>query len=558
MATDIQRETTAFEQVSRTTGRIFKYALLSGTLIALVALGVLLLYVANDAIQPLTAAPGWYLVFFLTLVTPTVVVAWYLNRRSDDSLSIGVTAIGIPLVGVVFGGGLSSVFIEVISPLVLLAYAVAFAIPIAISLGLSHIEVEVPFTAWLATTILAFVASFVFVPGFILSFPYIPTNGIAMGITAGALVALAARSYADGRWDGDRTADIAAVAAFLATVIAAPVGQFVGIGAVPTPILMAMAGVPVGLYVADIVTNQPEERIGLALAVAVIGGALLGAFLVDMLGFAGPKSWLDWAFITGPSTSSADSTGFYAAIVGSVLLMFVVALVSFPVGIGAAVYLEEYAPANRLTRIIKINISNLAGVPSVVYGLLGAGFFVNYLGPGIPVLPPAIANPLGLTPIYLAGSLFGSGTIVVGGLALALLILPIIIISAQEAIRAVPDDMRQASYGMGATRWQTVKKIVLPRAFPGILTGTILGLGRAIGETAPLVMIGAAAISGLPRTFDSVVAAMPMQIYAWTSIMATSEFFNRVAPAGVIVLLIAMLTMNSVAIALRNKYQREG
>ncbi|WP_435155015.1 phosphate ABC transporter permease PstA [Haladaptatus sp. DFWS20] len=556
MATEIQRETTTFEQVSRTTGRLFKYALLGGTLVGIVALAILLAYVVNDAIRPLSAAPGWYLVFFLTLVVPTVGTVSYLNQRDDASLSVGATAFGLPLVGVVFGAGISAVFIDVISPLVLLAYLLAFAVAIAIPIGTSYLDVEIPFTAWFVLSILGFVASFAIVPGFVLGFPFVPTDGISMGISVGVIAALAARSYVSSRWDGERTADIAAVISFLACVIAAPVGQVIGVGAIPTPMLVAMAGVPLGLYVADISAHRTTERVGLSLPIAIVGGALLGAFLVKTMGFAGPQSWLSWRFITAPSTSSPESAGFYPAIVGSVMLMFVVALVSFPIGVGAAVYLEDYAPNNRLTRIIKINVSNLAGVPSVVYGLLGAGLFVNYLGPGVPVLPPSVASVFGLEPIYVAGSLFGSGTIVVGGLALALLILPIIIISSQEAIRAVPDDMRQASYGMGATQWQTVKNVILPRAFPGILTGTILGLGRAIGETAPLLMIGAAAVSGLPTTFDSVVAAMPMQIYAWTSILPDDLFYQRVAPAGVIVLLIAMLTMNSVAIALRNKFQR--
>jgi phosphate transport system permease protein len=558
MAAEIQREGTTFEQVSRTTGKIFRKLLLAGTLFGIVSLGVLIVYVANDAIQPLTASPGWYLVFLLTLVVPTAAVGWYLNRRGKSALSTGLTALGIPVVGIVFGGGLSGVFIDVISPLVLLAYAIAFALPLAISLGISRADVEVPFTAWFVFSILALIGSVAYIPGFVLSFPFVPTDGISMAIVVSALVAIPVRSYADTTLQGEHAGDYAGVAAFLAVLVSAPIGQFVGIGAIPTPLLMALGGVPLGVYAIQTAEHRPVDRIGLTLPVVVIGGAFLGAFLVDLLGFAGPQSWLDWAFITGPSTSSAETAGFYPAIIGSVMLMFVVALVSFPTGVGAAVYLEEYAPNNRMTRIIKVNISNLAGVPSVVYGLLGAGFFVNYLGTGIPVLPPAVATPLGVQPIYLAGNLFGSGTIVVGGLALALLILPIIIISSQEAVRAVPNDMRQASYGMGATEWQTVKKVILPRAFPGILTGTILGLGRAIGETAPLIMIGAASISGVPSTFDSVVAAMPMQIYAWSSIMASDDFYNRVAPAGVIVLLIAMLTMNSVAIALRNKFQREG
>jgi phosphate transport system permease protein len=213
--------------------------------------------------------------------------------------------------------------------------------------------------------------------------------------------------------------------------------------------------------------------------------------------------------------------------------MIVVALISFPVGVGAAIYLEEYASEGRLKRIIDVNISNLAGVPSVVYGLLGLGAFVRYGG---------------LTP----------GTVIVGGATLTLLILPIVIISAREAIRSVPDTQRQASYGMGATRWQTVRKVVLPRAFPGILTGTILALSRAIGETAPLIVIGAPQIFDLPTTLSDRVGAMPLQLYVWATTFADPAFYTTVLAAGVVVLLVVMLAMNSVAIVLRNRYQTRG
>jgi phosphate transport system permease protein len=214
-------------------------------------------------------------------------------------------------------------------------------------------------------------------------------------------------------------------------------------------------------------------------------------------------------------------------------MMLIVAVLSFPLGVGTAVYLEEYAPDNRFTRIIDVNISNLAGVPSVVYGLLGLGLFVTYLG----------RSP---------------GTALIGGATLGLLILPIVIISAREAIRSVPDSMRQASYGMGATRWQTVKNVVLPRAFPGILTGTILALGRAIGETAPLIMIGAPnVLYSLPSSLEASVSAMPLQVFAWATLFASEEFYTKAVPAGIVVLLVILLAMNSVAIVLRNKYQRE-
>jgi phosphate transport system permease protein len=269
------------------------------------------------------------------------------------------------------------------------------------------------------------------------------------------------------------------------------------------------------------------------LPVAVFGGAILGAVVVNQFGFAGPQSWVDWQFLTSAHSRNAEDAGLYPAIGGSILLMVAVAVLAFPLGVGAAVYLEEYAPDNRLTRFIDVNISNLAGVPSVVYGLLGLGVFVTYLG-----------QP--------------TGTVAIGGATLALLILPIVIISSREAIRSVPDEMRQASYGMGATKWQTVRNVVLPRAFPGILTGTILALGRAIGETAPLIMIGAPnVIFSLPAELGAKVSAMPLQVYAWASLFAGPDFYQKAVPAGVVVLVTVLLAMNSVAIVLRNRYQSE-
>jgi len=216
------------------------------------------------------------------------------------------------------------------------------------------------------------------------------------------------------------------------------------------------------------------------------------------------------------------------------MLLVIVALV-FPAGVGAAIYLEEYAPdsgpAGRLVSLVEINVGNLAGVPSVVYGLLGLALFVKGIG-------------------------LETGIVLVGGLTVGLLVLPIVIISSMEAIRAVPDSLRQASDGMGATRWQTIRCVVLPQALPGILTGTILALGRAIGETAPLLMIGAAASVRLaPNGFFDKFSAMPRQIFAWSSEF-DPDFRFGVLAAGVVTLLAVLLLLNGTAIVIRNKYQQ--
>ncbi|MEK4486476.1 phosphate ABC transporter permease PstA [Psychrobacillus sp. FSL H8-0484] len=221
--------------------------------------------------------------------------------------------------------------------------------------------------------------------------------------------------------------------------------------------------------------------------------------------------------------------GIKAALVGSIWLMCVVAPVSLILGVGSAIYLEEYAKKNKLNDFIRMNISNLAGVPSVVFGLLGLTIFVRTL---------ALGN-----------------SILAAGLTMSLLILPVIIVGAQEAIRSVPQDVREASYGMGATKWQTITKVVLPSAIPGILTGAILALSRAVGETAPLVVIGVPVIiQFLPENLLSQFTALPMQIYDWAK--RPQQEFQYVASAGILVLMMFLLIMNSIAIFIRNKFQK--
>jgi phosphate transport system permease protein len=211
------------------------------------------------------------------------------------------------------------------------------------------------------------------------------------------------------------------------------------------------------------------------------------------------------------------------------------ALMAFPVGVGAAIYLEEYASetgwAGRLANLVEINISNLAGVPSVVYGLLGLALFNNTLD-------------------------FAPGLVISAAATLGLLILPIVIVAAQEAIRSVPDSLRQASYGMGGSRWQTLRNVVLPEAVPGILTGTILALGRAIGETAPLIIIAVPTTTfSTPDGLFSSGAALPLRIFS-SSANAIPEYRKGVVAALAVVLLVLMLTMNAIAIVVRNRYQR--
>ncbi|MFK3958439.1 phosphate ABC transporter permease PstA [Guptibacillus hwajinpoensis] len=239
--------------------------------------------------------------------------------------------------------------------------------------------------------------------------------------------------------------------------------------------------------------------------------------------------YLDLQFFQNFASRFPEKAGIKAAFFGSLWLMAVIAPVALILGVGTAIYLEEYAKKNKFTTFIQINISNLAGVPSIVFGLLGLTVFVRMLEMGRSVLA--------------------------GGLTMSLLILPIIVVAAQEAVRSVPKELREASYAMGATKWQTIKKVVLPAAIPGILTGGILALSRAIGETAPLLMIGALTfVAYLPENLLSGFTVMPIQIFNWTSRPQTE--FHDVAAAGIIVLLAMLLIMNSIAVLIRNKFSK--
>ena len=256
-------------------------------------------------------------------------------------------------------------------------------------------------------------------------------------------------------------------------------------------------------------------------------------------------SWFTSDFVSRPQTSEPLTAGVRTAILGSLWTILFTILLAFPIGVGASIYLEEYASDNWLNRIIQTNINNLAGVPSIVYGILGLAIFVRTLEP--------------LT----SGEIFGlvnltsenGRTVLSAGLTLGLLVLPIIIINAQEAIRAVPRSLRNASFGVGATKWQTVWSHVLPNAMPGILTGTILAISRAIGETAPLVVVGAStAISFDPSSPFSKFTTLPIQIYQWTS--RPQDEFQSLAAATILVLLILLLSLNAFAILLRNRFSR--
>lgn len=268
-------------------------------------------------------------------------------------------------------------------------------------------------------------------------------------------------------------------------------------------------------------------------------------YTVDQVQFEW-KAWFNWTFITSPSNSRPEIAGIRTAILGSAWLMVITLLFSVPVGVAAAVYLNEFAKPNRFNDFIQTNIYNLAGVPSIIYGMLGLAIFVRALE---PITSGAIFTD-GLPPSD------NGRTVISGGLTLGLLILPVVIISAQEALKAVPMYLRTGGLALGATQWQTIRAQVLPVAFPGILTGTILAVSRAIGETAPLILVGAAGfITSDPTGPFSKFTALPIQIFQWTSL--PQDEFRNIAAAASIALLILLLLMNSVAIYLRNRFSRK-
>ena len=259
----------------------------------------------------------------------------------------------------------------------------------------------------------------------------------------------------------------------------------------------------------------------LSVCVGIIGLAVL---LFDVLTKGIP--WLSWHFITDYPSRHPEEAGLFSALMGTVWLMVMTALFTVPVGVGAAIYLEEYAPRNFFTRFIEINVANLAGVPSIVYGLLGLALFVYLMNLGRSVLA--------------------------GSLTLSLLVLPIVILASRESIRAVPDSYRQAAYAMGADQWQVIKGVVLPSAVPGILTGTILAMSRAIGEAAPVIAISALVyLTFIPGHPMERFTVLPIQIFNWVS--RPQDEFRGLAAAGIIVLLVILLSMNAIAVFLRNK-----
>ena len=266
----------------------------------------------------------------------------------------------------------------------------------------------------------------------------------------------------------------------------------------------------------------------LSLLVLLLALAALAALIVDVVGDGAGR--LSWDFVNGYPSRRASQAGIFPALAGSIFVILLTAMLALPIGVAAAIYLEEYGKRNFVSRAIEINITNLAAVPSIIYGLLGLGVFVRLMGMGRSVMA--------------------------GAATLALLALPVVILSTREALRAVPGSIREGSYALGATKWQTIWHQVLPVATPGILTGLILSLSRAIGETAPLITMGALTyVSFAPDSIWSSFTVLPIQIFNWIS--RPQRDFHANAAAGILLLMALLLTMNGLAIWLRDRYQKK-
>lgn len=264
------------------------------------------------------------------------------------------------------------------------------------------------------------------------------------------------------------------------------------------------------------------------IACTFVGLLLLVIFIGDIL--IDGLSRIDWQFITSLPSRKPEKAGIYTALMGTVWILFLTTMIAFPLGVAAGIYLEEYAKKSRLSNLLEINIANLAGVPSIIYGLLGLEIFVRTLNLG--------------------------GSILAGSLTLSLLILPVIIVATRESIKAVPSSIKEASFAMGATRWQTIWNQTLPASIGGILTGVILALSRAVGETAPLIVVGALAyVPFAPQSPMDEYSVMPIQIFNWIS--RPQHGFITNAAAAIIILLLITFIMNGIAVFFRNRWQKK-
>jgi phosphate transport system permease protein len=588
---------TAFGRVSRTKGFLFRWLTLAASLFGIVALAVLLVFVIVDAFGLKQADPLWIVAAVATGLGPVLGLWLYAADDRDLTIHAAITLVGGAVAAYllelglgVFGAGIPllnwSLFwlFAVVIPTTSYVLYVGIQSPIGgtgagllgrlvagTALGFFLYALFVVFepTQWVLIYTMAIVPWALLTAiskrreSSVLDLAPVPVGVLGfllavwlsdilvfyvltwvLHLWAIALPAAAIVGLAYWRRRGRRSGAVMGLLAFLLPTAGSLVAGVLSIPPRHALLVLVPLVILPGTYLRRVLERK-RGRLGLIAPVVVAGAIALAWFVPGALGLNGPHVWLDGQFLTNAHSNTPADAGLYPAIIGSVAIVTLVAIVSFVFGVGAAVFLEDYTSDEGLTgaivRLIQVNIANLAAVPSVVYGLLGLALFGN------------LTYTLPLLGFTYTGT--GVGTVLTAGLTLSLLILPVTIIAAQEAVRAVPDSLRRGSYAMGATRWQTTKEVVLPEAMPGILTGTILALGRAIGETAPLIMIGLATTSfSPPNGFASKTTAMPMQVFAWHSFPGPA-FRHGVLAAGVVTMLAVLLLMNGAAIVLRNKYE---
>lgn len=575
------------ERITRIKGVVFQYLSLFASIVGIAALAILLVYVTIDAFDLTNASLEWFAIYFTTLILP--LIAFFLYSANDRTLTRNtlITLLAGPLVVYALLRGIA-VLIQPISRFSwYLAYLFFILIPVTTFVGyigsqhepgrvgirilgriLGGIAIGAAFLIFITVfdTRLWFLAyTLAILPATTLIFTkkyhnlsYTTTIGTAILLT-GLLLAtylrpilqtyptpflihlwtiaipftIAVSLFANPDPDSRRLLYLNTIVLALLTALSFIASHF-GIQPHYPLIVLVPIGILATTYSYKTITTH-QTPLGLLLPLIIITGLITSYLLVDITGVQAPNPWLDSGFLTSAPSRTPTEAGLFPAIIGSVLIIVLVAIASFIIGVGAAIFLEEYTTNSgyigMVSRIIQVNIANLAAVPSVVYGLLGLALFANMLG-------------------------FGIGTVVTAAATLSLLILPITIIAAQEAIRSVPNDLRNGAYALGSTQWQTTRNVVLPEALPGILTGTILSLGRAIGETAPLIMIGApTTVFQAPTGIWSRASAMPMQIFVWAD-FPQPEFRYGVVAAGVFTLLLVLLSINATAIIIRSKAEQ--
>lgn len=546
-------------------GRLFVGLLVLSTLIGVLSLVALFIVIGSDALGLAAVfwwAPApiigriplpfseWLLLYLGALVAPISAYTLYIRqdgaRQAINAKSFAAVFGFLTLAAVVFAVG------DAVRPHDIAIYAVFISVALGSVLGYRHRFGSNHLTGpAMPVSVLVGIA--------VARILYGPINGaiailadwilfvlITTVPAAATLGYLSAQRYSRGT--GIATAGLVTIGAGIAVAGTLPQGIDPSLWIVLVSLFVA----PVAFVTVDTIKTRSSGRIGLIGPWLLAGSIAVAATAERALGIQGLESWLTPTLITTSWNGVApEQAGVYPQIVGSILIVGTMALLAFPVGIGAAIYLEEYAPSTGLggtvTTIVDVNISNLAGVPSVVYGLLGLSLFQNFFN-----LAPIHIGPVTVTP-----ETFGlaPNIVLAAAVTLGFLILPIVIVSSQEALRSVPDAHRQASYGLGASRWQTVRNVVIPEAVPGILTGTILALGRAIGETAPLVMLGVATTTySSPEGLFGSATALPLQVFN-SATNAIPEYRTGVVAAASIVLLVLMLLMNATAIVIRNRYE---